>query len=261
MRALIGSGVIGGEAMPAWRRFVLRLYAPVLARLGFDPRAGAYAGEAPDRTQRRLQAVGMLATKDRNPALAARLRRAGEAWLAGDRQALDPAWYGPAFAAMLDAGGMEAAKRLVDAALASQDAQFRPVALDAVAASGQADIARWLLEDLRDPRLREQERRGFIAAVIQTGPTQELGYRWLNDNLDGLLAGLGGLLFRRRLPAVLSGFCSAEWADAIARDFGARIAGSGGELALERAIEQVRTCGMLKDLRGGEATRQAKELR
>lgn len=260
LRSLWSSGVIGDEASPAMQRFMLGLHAPLLRKYGFDPRAGAYAGEDPDQTQKRLQIVSQLSGRGRDPALTARLAEAARARLGGERQALDPMWFELAFEAHLDAGGAAAARALVDLALASEDPQFRPVALEAAAASGRPEVARWLLEELKDPRLRESERRAMVGTILQIGTTRDYGYGWLQGNLDGLLAGSGGIFFRSRMADMLSGFCSVDRAEDIARDFRGRLAGSGGELALERTIERVRNCGMLKDARGYEATRDARRL-
>jgi hypothetical protein len=43
---------------------------------------------------------------------------------------------------------------------------------------------------------------------------------------------------------VFGTFCSVEKSDAIAKDFGARLAGKTGELELARVIERVRSCGV-----------------
>lgn len=255
---LARAGLIDDAAMPAYRRFAERLYAPLLERLGFDPRAGAYAGEDPERSQRRAQLVGRLA--GRGAALDRRLGDAASAWLGGDARALDPAWYGPAFDAHVAKGGIDAAKALVERALASQDPVFRPAALSSVASSGKEEIARWLLEELRDERLRPSEQRGLLRDVMQASGTREIGYRWLNEHLEELMEG-GGIFFTARLPQLLNGFCSADRAEEIARELRPRLAGGTAQLELERTIERVRSCGLLKDARREEVSREIAKLR
>ena len=249
--------LVDGPATPAYRRFADRLYAPLLAKLGFDPRAGAHAADDAERLQRRAVLVERLAGHDK--ALDATLDKAAQAWLAGDRAALDPAWYGAAFDARIASGGLDAAKLLVDRALASEDSQFRPAALSAAGGSGKADIARWLLEDLKDPRLRPVEQRGLLRDVMQRRATRDYGYGWLRANLDTLVQG-GGIFFAARLPQLLNGFCSAEKADEIARDLRPRLAGKTGALELERTVERVRSCGVLKDARRAEVSRVVGKL-
>ncbi len=255
---LASAGLIDDAAMPAYRAFVDRLYAPLLARYGFDPRTGAYAGEDPERAQRRAQLVGRLSARD--AALGLQLGNAAKAWLGGDAAALDPAWYGDAFGVHVTKGGIDAAKALVERALASQDPVFRPAALAAAAGSGKEDIARWLIEELKDERLRPVEQRALLRDILQVGGTRELGYKWLRENLDAMLEG-GGIFFAARLPQLLNGFCSVDRADEIARDLRPRLAGKPAELELERTIERVRSCGLLKDARRDEVSREIAKLR
>ncbi len=260
LEMLAGSGMLDDPAIAAYHRFIARLYGPQMAKLGFDPRANAYAGEDPEKSQRRVQLIGKLTDASSDTPLHKQLGDAAKAWLAGDREALDPAWYASAFEVYLGDGGMVAAKALVERALASQDADFRPVALDAAATSGKEDIARWLLNDLNDSRLRPNEQRGLLRGVISTGKTRELGYGWMKSHLDDLFA-TGGIFFAARLPQMLNGFCSAQRADEFTRDLRPRFAGKTGAMELERSIERVRSCGVLKEARSKEASAAIAKLR
>jgi hypothetical protein len=180
------------------------------------------------------------------------LLAATQAYLGGDKQALDGAWYASGLAALLQEGGLEAAKDLVERALASTDPVFRPAALNAVGSSGQPAIGRWILDELKDIRLRTSERQNLIRAVADTGGTRDMGWDWLKSNYDALANSGGGIFFASRLPAMVDGFCSVARADEIASLMRPKLQGKTGALALERAIEQVRSCGVLKDARGAE---------
>ena len=122
-------------------------------------RAGAYAGEDPERSQRRAQIVDRLSGSSRDRAIRRALTTAASDFLSGNKGALDQAWFGPAFDYHVARGGAGAARALVEQALASEDPVFRPAALDAVAGSGIESVAKWLLYELNDPRLRASERR------------------------------------------------------------------------------------------------------
>lgn len=161
----------------------------------------------------------------------------------------------------LDAGGAPAAKTLLDRALASQDPVFRPAALGALGGSGKAETAKWLLDEVKDDRLRLSERLGLVRGVVSHPATRDWGYGWLIQHLDELLDGGGGIFFASRLPQMLAGYCSVEKADAFARDLRPKMAGKSAELELERTIERVRSCGVLKQARGVEASRQIARLR
>lgn len=247
-------------AQAAYRRFAERTYRPIADALGFDPRKGAYAGEPSERSQRRQQAIGALVDVARDKALRDRLAGAAAAFVGGDAAALDAAWYRAAFDPWLEAGGMASAKALLEKALASQDPVFRPAALGALGASGNADIAKWLLDEVKDDRLRLSERLGLVRGVVQTAKTREWGYAWMVAHLDELMNGGGGIFFSSRLPQMLAGYCSADKADAFARDLRPAMAGKSAELELERTIERVRSCGVLKQARGAEASREIAKL-
>ena len=246
------AGMLDEAGEAGYRRLVGQVYAPHLAALGFDPRAKAYAGEDPEKSEMRAEAVGKLAIVARDPALRKQLGDAARAYLGGDRAALDPAWFRSAFAIVIDEGGIEAAKRVAELGLGSQDPLLRPAALGAVTASGQTDIARWLLTDFDDPRLRASEKLGLIRGVVARRETRDFGFGWLKDNYETLSAGGGGIFFTSGLPGLFGGYCSVAKADEIAAFLRPRLAGKTGALALERTVERVRSCGVLKDARGAE---------
>ncbi len=260
LETLYSNGMMDDGAKVAYRKFIAKLYRPRLAGLGFTPKADAYAGENAEKSQQRLQVVARLAGTARDSALRSELAAAAAAFLGGDKAALDPALYGAAFEPWLAAGGIGAAKQLTDRALASQDPLLRPAALAAVAASGDTAVAKWLLDEFKDGRLRRSERVDLVRGVIQTGGTRDLGFEWLGRNFDALMSSGGGIFFASRLPAMLGGYCSAARADEIASMLRPRMSGKTGALELERTIERVRSCGMLKDARSAEVSRDIAKL-
>jgi len=258
---LASAGLIAEKGERGWSRFRGTLHGPLLAGYGFDPRAGAYAGEDPEKTQRRAQIVERLMDSTRDKSLREQLLKAAGSYLDGDPAALDPVWFGPAFEAHLRQGGMTAAKALVGKALASEDPLFRPAALNAASATGNEEIARWLLDELNDTRLRPSEKHGLLTGIILTGETRDFGYAWLHDHLEELTSGSGGIFFSSRLPRLLGRFCSVERADTFASELRPRFAGKTGELELERVIERIRNCGRLREARGSEISREFARLK
>ncbi|MCK9541206.1 MAG: M1 family metallopeptidase [Novosphingobium sp.] len=248
--ALAGMGMLDSAGRKGWRRFLTATYRPLLERHGFDPRAGAYVGEDPDVTQRRIQIVSLLASPAADKAVRKRLEQAVAAWLTGDEQALDPMWFSKGFDAWIARHGLKGGKELMDRALASSDPAFRPRALAAISGSGWAPIARWLLAGVGDPRLRPDEERGFLKGVLSSRSTARIGYDWMKGNLDTLLSGAGGIFYTANMPQWLGRFCSVDMANEFARDLGPRFAGKSGELELARVIDRVRNCGVLKEQRG-----------
>ena len=244
------AGFLDEAGKAGFQRLVNAVYAPRLKQLGFDPRAGAYVGHDPEETQRRQQAVAYLVRKSGDPALREHVLAATRAYLAGDKQALDAAWFGSGLAAVLEEGGLATAKDLLDRALASTDPVFRPVALGVVGGSGREAIGRWILDELKDSRLRTSERQNLIRAVVASSGTQDLGWTWLKANYEALANSGGGIFFASRLPEMVSGYCSVARADEIASLLRPRLQGKTGALGLERSIERVRSCGVLQDARG-----------
>ena len=257
---LASSGVVDADARRGWRAFRGKLYAPLLKELGFDPRAGAYAGEDPERTQRRAQAVNRVAGSPRDNSLRRALVSAAEDYLRGEKDALDNAWFDAALDLYVARGGADAAKGLLQHALVSEDPVFRPAALDAVASSGIKSVATWLLYDFKDPRLRPSEQRDMLRGIMASRATRDIGYQWLREKSDELTSGNAGIFFATRLPRLLDRFCSQADADDIAATFRPRFAGKPGEMELERAIERVRNCAMLRDAWGPEITKEFAEL-
>ena len=260
------AGMLDPAATAAYHRFVSGLYQPQLAQYGFDPRVRAYPGEAAERSQHRVQLIDMLSETARDPGVRLQLGDATAAWMSGSTAALDPVWFDRGFAVWLDVGRspatpLERAHALLARALASQDPLLRPAALRALAHSGHADIANWLMNGISDPRLRVSERLQLVTGVAATPKTRDLGYGYMRDHLDTLLSGGSGIFFSSRLAQVLGGFCAVDKADAIARDFGPKLARQTGQLELDRTIERVRDCGLLKTARGAEASTEIARLR
>ena len=253
------SGILDQEATGHYRRWVGELARKDFAALGFDPASGAYSGAEPAVLQRRERAVADLVFA-RDAAVDATLDRAAAAYIAGDVAALDPAFMELAFDAYVRTGGLTAAKTLAEAALKSEDPVFRPAALGAISASGNASIAKWVLSDFTDKRLRATERLYAVLGIAGAPETRDLGYDWLTAHLKDLMAGASGLFFAQAAPNVLGGFCSAKKADEIAEEFRPLFANTPGALELERSIENVRNCAALRDARGAEINAAMKEL-
>ena len=245
------AGILTPEGEAGYRRLVKRIYAPSLARMGFNPATGAYASEDPEKSQQREQVVEQMALSARDPQLRGQLAAAGKAYLAGDTKALDPTWLGEAFSVLLDEGGIDMAKQLMEKGLASQDPVFRPAALYSISGSGNPVIGAWLLS-FADPRLRNSERLNLIRSVIGDRGTRDMGFDWLKAHFDEVERGGGGIFFTAGLPRTVSGFCSTSRADDIQALLGPRLAGKTGALELARTVERVRSCGTLKDARAAE---------
>lgn len=256
-----GAGFLSDAGKAGFQRLVNAVYGPRLKALGFDPRAGAYAGHDPEETQRRQQAVSYLVRKGGDTALRGQLLTATKAYLGGDHQALDSAWLGSGLALVLEEGRLATARDLLDRALASTDPVFRPVALGVIGDSGKEEIGRWILDGFKDSRLRISERQNLIRGVVASPGTQDLGWAWLKANYEALANSGGGIFFASRLPEMVSGYCSVARAEEIASLLRPKLQGKTGALGLERSIERVRSCGLLKEARGAELSAALAKLK
>jgi aminopeptidase N len=242
-------GFVEGPALADYRRLMSRLYEPRLAAVGFDPRAGAYAGEPPDRQTLRQDLVRLVAAEAADAEVGAKLARAATAYLGGDHDALDQGFMSAAFAALVRAGGVDAARQVLQAALASEDPVFRRAALDGTAKSGRTDVATWLL-GLKEPRMRPLERLIAFAGLATTAETRDLAGDWMLANYDRLASSGFGIFLATQLPSALGAQCSAARADQIDQALGAKVRALGaGRLAFDRTLENIRHCGDLRRAR------------
>ncbi len=256
LNALRGAGLFDDAAAKSYRLFVGRTYQPILRSLGLNLSAGAYAAEAPERTQRRISVVTALSGAAKANEVKAQLVAGAAAYLGGNTAALDPMWFQPAFSAWLEGKGVAGAKDLYGRALATQDPSVRPVLLGAVGGSGDKAVAQWVLDEAKDKRLRASERLGMVRGVISTPGTRDMGYDWMKAHLNDLMGGSGGIFFASKLPSMLNGFCSVARADEIAAELRPRLAGKTAELELERTVERIRDCGLLITARKAEASKE-----
>jgi hypothetical protein len=243
--------LIGPSSEPAYRALIGSIYGPRLVAIGFDPSFGAQANDTPDRQKLRQQLVGLMAFDARDPAVRAKLKAAAEAYLAGNKQALDPSFLGSAFGVVAEDGGLPTAKLLVDKGLASEDSDVRQNLLAGAAASGHSDVAEYLL-GLKDKRMRSFDQLLLISVLAQTPETREMTDKWILANYDKLASG-NGIFITSRLPGMFNSQCGAAEADRVERALGPRIMKANvAVLEFRRMLERVRNCGILKQAKQAE---------
>lgn len=244
-------GVIPDAAVPAYRAYLDRVFAPRLAALGFDPAAGAHAADDPDKQKLRADMVALLAGEAQDKTLLTKLAATGERYLAGDKAALDVTYIGDGFAAIVQQGGLAAAQRIMEVGLASEEPVVRDAAFAAVATSGRPDIARWIF-GFEDPRLRSLDRITMLQRLAQSPGTVAMTGDWFIANIDRLLAGSNGIFFNR-IARSFAMQCGADRAARIDAAVGDRIRAAGaGVLDYDRTLEEIRLCGALRDAKSAE---------
>jgi hypothetical protein len=244
-------GLIPADAVPAYRKLISAIYAPRLQAIGFDPAQTALPGDTPDRQKLRAELVGLIADEGDEPMMNARLERAAEAYVGGDRKALAPAYLGTGLALYVGRTGQAGAKRLVELALTSEDPTVRQTALGAAAAGLSAADAPYML-NLDDKRLRPFDQAAILATLVGNADTAAMAGDWILANYAKMANG-NGIFLTSRLPALLANQCGVDKAARIEAELGPKVKAIGaGELEFERSVEQVRHCGDLKTAKAAE---------
>lgn len=258
LAGLRARGLVAEGDLPAYRALVDGIYAPKLAALGFDPKAGVYAAEEPDRQKLRSDIVALLAAEAQDKAVTARLATAATAYLAGDKAALDQSLFDEGFGAYLATGGSAAVSSLFDKAANSDDTLFRDAAIGALGSSGDAATGHWLIDHMADTRLRPSDRLGMLRGMTFKPATRDFAFDWLLAHYDDFVKD-NGIFTASTLPSYASGYCSVDKAAAIEAALRPKVDKyQRGGLSLDRTVEQVHDCGVLAQARGAEL---AKALR
>ena len=252
LQSLRRQGLLPEAALPGYRAFVAKTWGPLLTPLGFDARQGKHAADEPERQQLRAQLVSLLAEEARDPAIRSRLADAAGARLKGDASALDDTFLYDGLAAHLAEGDEAALGAVFEHAVTSDDTRFRRVALAAMGSTGRAAAGRWLISRFTDARLRPGDRLMLMGALANEPETLQMTVDWVVANYD-LLVKDAGIFAASSLPGLASELCSADAADAVESAFRPLVRKHGrGELALDRGVEEVRSCGLLREHRQAE---------
>ena len=244
-------GLIDAASTPAYRSLMASIYGPRLQSIGFDPRFGAHAKDTPDQQKLRQQLVDLMADDAHDAAVRAKLKTAAEAYLAGDKNALDPGFLGSGLAVLAEDGGLPVAKTLVEKGLSSEDPDIRQAELGAAAAGGNVEVANYLL-GLNDPRLRTFDRLMLLGELSATPATRNVTSQWILANYDRIASG-NGIFITSRLPAMFNAQCGVDEAAKIQQELGPRVMKiNAGVLEFQRTIERVRNCGIIKQAKAAE---------
>ncbi len=253
LRGLEQRGLVGEAALPAYRKLIAGTYGPLLAKLGFDPAAGAYAAETADQRQLRHQFADIVAVAGHDADARAKLMRALDAYLGGDAAALDPDYAPMAAEVAMNERGVAFAKTLAAKALDGSDPLLRQIASYGVGHSGNAEVARWFLNDFQDPRVTLKQRIFTVSAMLDSPYTRDIAADFTLSHFDTFVqAGGGGGIFSGRAAQMFGKLCSLPQADAVAAKL--RDPAKGSTLNVDRSIEQIQTCARFKDAKAAEVT-------
>jgi aminopeptidase N len=254
LRELERNGLVTTEALPAYRKLIVDTYGPLLAKAGLDPAAGAYAKETPDQRELRHDLVDLVAVAGHAVPARAKLVAALDAYLAGDAKALDPDYAGIAATIAIEERGAAFAKTLTDKALAGNDPILRQAANAGIGGSANAEVARWFLNDFKDPRLAFRQRLFTVSALLKSPYTRDIATDFMLMHFDEFVKnGGGGGIFSGRAAQMFKLLCSNSQADAVDAKLRAQN-GNGSTLNIERSVEAIRNCARFRDAKQAEVS-------
>ncbi len=255
LRGLERRGLVTPEALPAYRKLVVNIYGPKLAELGFDPAAGAFASDDPDRQKLRSDLVGIVGGPGHDPAIRAKLLAALDAYIGGDTKALAPQYGQLAVAIAVQERGVPFAKAVAERALGATNRGMRQTAFLGIANSDNPEVARWFLNDFKDPRLSPIERLFTTSALMGMPNTSAIASDYMFANFDTFVkAGGGGGIFSGRAAQIFGVLCTAPEADALDAKLRPGMAKTGNTLNLDRSIEQIRNCARFREANAGKVS-------
>ena len=250
--ALRERGFVADAALTDYRRVMNSIYGPKLAELKFDPRARAHSSDTPDAQKLRLSLVDLVAAEGHDTVTRKKLADAAAAYLNGDTNALDQAFYETAFRVRIEDGTLTTTRDLFERVATAKDELFRSNALYALSASRRTEDARWLIGQFKDSRLRSTERLAIMSGLMSETETRDLAFDWLKSNYDEFAKG-AGIFAASSIPSLPQDYCSADKAAEIDQLLRPRVIATGrGELPFDRMLEGIRNCGMLKTSKSKE---------
>ena len=189
--------------------FTSRLFAPVLARVGFSAKQGEPA--ATRRLRRRV--LEMLAHVE-DKAVVAELTRRGLAYAGlADKtfhpEAVDADLAGLALSTAVKFGNLALFDTLTQRLATLDDAEIRSRVVSALASVTDPDRAAKALALTLDLRLRKQEALTPVFAMADEPKTRDAAWKYLTEHFEQAIAA-SPESSAAYLPWVITGFCDAE---------------------------------------------------
>ncbi len=227
----------------ALRAFAADLFAPLVARLGWEPSASE--SESPDAYQTgllRQLAVSRALAYEHGPSVAEAKTRF-DAYVAGDQAAIPPDLKGAVFASALRQGGeaeMETLRRLYSEAESQLE---EALILGAMGAGKTAALVESALDFNMSDAVRKQDGAAIVGSAAGTRVGKRVVWDWVRANWDAVEAKFGGGGVSSGLTRIIGASCSglASEEDALAIEaFYLPKKIEGAERTVSQAAEAVR---------------------
>jgi aminopeptidase N len=240
------------EQIPPYRKVMQATYAPRLAALGLDVRAGAYAKEDAEKQALRQSLLPLVALGARDPSVRSKLADAADAYLSGNTQALDPAFRNTAFSVAVQERGAPFMTKLRDALVKSSDPLFRQHAGEALGAADTPALGETAVQVALSPGVQSIEMAMIVLRAAQHPGARPIVVKRVDQDFKRMMESLPGFA-RPVIIRLFNGYCSpgdVERVDAYMQPKLKML--GGGELDLARAKERIGQCIALKTAKSAE---------
>ncbi len=193
--------VLEPSERPGFSRYVRRLLAPLVARLGWTARPGDTAAQRMLR-QRAIELLGWLADDSDTQA---RLLRLADEWIS-DPDSGEADLAVAAVRVTARKGDRALFDRLVNVLEKSESVQHRTTALRGLASFDDPELARMALDLWSNGTLKMQDLHYIISPVAADRRTARVAYDWLKENLTSMSEDMPPFL-ARRVVTVAEGLC------------------------------------------------------
>ena len=240
------------QQIPPYRKFMQVTYGPRLAALGVDLRAGDYAHDAAEKQALRQSLLPLVALGGRDPSVRSKLADAADAYLAGNTQALDPAFRSTALSVAVQERGAPFMTKLRDAFVKSSDPLFRRQACEALGAADTPELGAAAVDLALSPGVQSVETALIVLHAAQHPGARLTVVKRVEQDFKRVMESLPGFA-RPVIIRLFDGYCSpgdVERVDAYMKPKLKTL--GGGELELTRAEERIGQCVALKTAKSAE---------
>ena len=144
-------------------------------------------------------------------------------------------------------GGIETTKTLFEKLKNANDTVQRGYYLSGLVGGGK-ESAKYLIDNFNDEKLRASDKLAILNGLMNNLDTRDFTYEWYKVNFNKLSSSIG-IFSASSLTQMPANFCSVAKADELEKLLRQKVIAAGrGELGFDRMIENVKSCGKLKEL-------------
>jgi alanyl aminopeptidase len=230
--------LVESSLLPRYRQYLSDIYEPRLRALGWKPKSD----DSDDNRLLRPQLAPVLANQAEDPEAIAEARKLALAWL-DDHKAVSPDMLDAVLWSAAQHGDRVLFDRMRAAARQEKDEGVRRIVLIDMGSFRDPEIAKIALPIvLTDEFDSRQSIAILLVGVSGTAETRDLGYEFVKQNWDALIAKLptdNGA----NLPYAAAGYCDAQHRQDVANFFQDRSTKyQGGPRILKQVLEGIGLC-------------------